>query len=137
MEYFGRDEFRDQVSELLQAYRLYKHCIATGTEVEPGVKEKHDIARDTFQAAFRNQLNQNERLLVDGSEESVLESLLAWTREICPPLMQDAAARLRRDIAATAEECSRKLMELTSELGQAGGSAVWPFIRKIRFVLLA
>jgi hypothetical protein len=137
VEYFGRAEFRDQLSELLQAFRLYKHCIATGAELEPGVKEKHDIANDTFQAAFRRQLRGNEQFLVDWSEENVLDCFLRWASELCPSLMQNTATQSQIITTANAEECSRKLMELTSEPSQAGESAVWPFIRKIRLVLPA
>jgi hypothetical protein len=136
VEYFGSAEFQDQLLELLQAYRLYKHCIATGVELEPGVKERHDLACDTFHAAFKSELRGNEQFLTDWSEENVLQCFLTWTRELCPPMMLNSAARSSRLITANPEECSRKLMQLTSEFGQAGESAVWPFIKKIRFVLL-
>lgn len=134
VEYFGLAEFRDQLSELLQAYRLYHHCIANRIDLEPGVKEKHDIARDTFQAAFTAQLRGNEQFLLDWAEDNVLDCFLIWTGELCPPLMQDAAARSRKTIVVTADDCSQMLMGLASELDQAGASAIWPFVKKIKFV---
>jgi hypothetical protein len=133
VEYFGEAEFRDQLSELLQAYRLYKHCVATGAEIESGVEAKHNLAKDTFHAAFRRELRDNEQFLVQWTEENVLHCLLTWTQELCPPLMQASAGQSQRYTTASAEDCSEKLMQLTSALNQAGESAVWPFIKKIRF----
>jgi hypothetical protein len=133
VEYFTMDEIKDQLVELLQSYRQY-HLHDMSEDERKDFEEKAKVAQDTFRAAFRNHLIQNEQFLLDGPEETVLETLLTWTRESGSPLMEGAGSIPRREIVADAEQCSRHLMELTSEPNSIREPSVWPFIRKIKFV---
>jgi hypothetical protein len=131
------EEIKDQYSELLQAYRRYHLRDITNPE-DGGAdfKEKANVARDTFRAAFGNRLTQDEQFLVEESERTVLDRLLAWTRESSAPIMDGAEDSQRRYVAADAQQCSMRLNGLTSESDIEHESAVWPFIRKIWFVFI-
>ena len=136
MEYFTIKEIKDQFSELLQAYRRYHlRDDSSPEDGGSGFKEKAEVAIDTFRAAFGNRLTQNEQFLINDSEVQVLDTLLSWTRESNAPLTEGTENTLRRYNVPEAEQCSRRLTELTSDDDSEREAAVWPFIQKIKYVL--
>lgn len=135
VEYFTMGEMKDQLTELLQSYRQHHFHRDDMTEDDrKDFEEKAKVAQDTFRAAFRNYLLGNEQFLLNESEAAVLETLLTWIRESGPPLMEGSDGIQRRDVVVDVEQCSRHLMELTTEPNSMTGPSVWPFIRKIKFV---
>jgi len=137
-EYFTVDDVKDQFSELLQSYRLYhmlRHDPSDEAKAQQkALEDKAKLAQDTFQAAFRNRSMQNEKFLLDGPEGTVVETMLTWARESCQPLMERTDSIENRNVIADAEQCSRQLMELTSEPASTNEPSVWPFIRKVKLV---
>jgi hypothetical protein len=129
------EEVRDQFSDLLQAYRRY-HGRDESDPEDGGVafKEHAKVALDTFGAAFPHRLAEQERFLLDESEEDVLETLLIWTKESSAPIMEGSNGSQKIYTVVEAKQCSTQLMELTSESDHQGQAAVWPFIQKIRSV---
>lgn len=140
-EYFAVNEVRDQLTELLQSYRLY-HSLANdtsseGIEQRKALENKAERAQDTFRAAFRDYSTQNEQFLLDWPEETVLETLLTWARESCPQLREANDSVQRKEVVASAEQCSRQLMELASKPISSNEPSLWPFIRKVKIYLKA
>lgn len=139
-EYFAVNEVRDQLTELLQSYRLY-HSLTNdtsseGMEQRKALENKAERAQDTFRAAFRDHSTQNEQFLLDWPEETVLETLLTWARGSCPQL-REANGSVQKEVVASAEQCSRQLMELTSKPISSNEPSLWPFIRKVKIYLKA
>jgi hypothetical protein len=106
----------------------------SGIEQRKALENKAERAQDTFRAAFRDHSTQNEQFLLDWPEETVLETLLTWARESCPQLREASDSVQRREVVASAEQCSRQLMELTSKPISSNEPSLWPFIRKVKFV---
>lgn len=91
-------------------------------------KERADLARDTFQAMFRGRFNVS--FLQGGqSEDEMLDTLLGWGADLKPDDLDEPL------VCHTLSECSASLMALTSEVDSTK-PATWPYIRKIRCVLL-
>jgi hypothetical protein len=139
MEYFTLDELQGQFIELLQSYRHY-HLRALHDDDMPGeerrdLEEKAKVAQDTFLAAFRNRLAQNERFLLDSPEATVVQTLLTWARNSGLPLTERAGTDPEREIFNDASRCSDRLTVLTSEPNSLNEVSAWPFIRKIKFVI--
>jgi hypothetical protein len=135
VEYFTMGEIKDQLAELLQSYRQYHlHGGDMSEDDRKDFEEKAKVAQDTFRAAFRSYLIENEQFLLDWPEAAALETLLTWTRESGPPLMEGSDGIQRREVVVNVEQCSTRLMELTSEPSSIREPSVWPFIRKIKFV---
>jgi hypothetical protein len=139
IEYFTVEDLRGQFTELLQSYRHYHLHVLRDDQVQgderTDIEEKAKVAQDTFHAAFRQRLAQNEQFLLDRSEGAVLETLLNWARESGLPLMETSGTDLKEEIFDNASDCSDRLAELTSEPNSPYEISAWPFIRKIKFVI--
>ncbi|KIW75046.1 hypothetical protein Z517_11817 [Fonsecaea pedrosoi CBS 271.37] len=139
MEYFTLDEISSQLTELLQSYRHFH--LRTGEDAQDeqskDLREKAEVAEHTFQAAFRDHLVDNVQLLKEGSEETVLQKLLTWTRNSGLPLGDRPGASPKREVFNEASQCSDRLIELTSEPNSPNQPSTWPFIRKIKVYLNA
>ncbi|EXJ72753.1 uncharacterized protein A1O5_03900 [Cladophialophora psammophila CBS 110553] len=140
VEYFTQEEIREQFTELLQSYRshhLHEHDDDTSMTADDcgDLQEKAKAAKDTFRAAFRNHLTQNERFLLDDPEEHVLQTLLTWAVSTGLPVVGGTNMVPRTEFAR-AEVFSNHLMGLTSEPADASEPSKWPFIRKISRVYL-
>ena len=129
MEWFSIDEIVAQLTELLESYRHY-HLHSTDMDQQEGkdFEERADIAQNTFRAMFKGRL-QDERFLLHSSEETVIGTLRSWAGELGPASGGD------REVQHSLEDCSTRLMMLTSEQNSTQGPAKWPYIRKIKFVL--
>ena len=122
------DEITEQITELLQSYRRYHlHRMDMDRDEKKDLEEKAQIAQDTFRAMFRGRLD-NEQFLTDEPEDSVLGTLRSWTQDMGPSTIGE------REVRSTLADCSALLMRLTSEQTSAQEPAVWPYIRKIKFV---
>lgn len=136
VEYFAIEDIQDHFIDLLKSYRMFHfHGEQMENYERKDFEKKANLAQDTFQAAFRNRLGQNEQFLLDPSEQTVLETLRRWTRESIRMLVGRAEGVEGRDILADAQQCSNRLLELTSEPTSIIEPSVWPFIRKIRVFL--
>ncbi|OAL35776.1 hypothetical protein AYO20_04926 [Fonsecaea nubica] len=139
MEYFTLDEISSQLTELLQSYRHFP--LRTGQDAQDeqwkDLREKAEVAEHTFQAAFRDHLVDNVQLLKEGSEETVLQKLLTWTRNSGLPLGERPGASPKTEVFNEAGQCSDRLIELTSEPNSPNQPSTWPFIRKIKVYLNA
>jgi len=137
VEYFTLEELREQFSELLQSYRTHHLNESQNTNITADdrrdMHDKAKAAEDTFQAAFRDRLEQDERFLLDNPQENVLQTLLTWAASTGLPVME-GTSMLPRVEFASADMFSDHLMELTSEPVRPSEPSKWPFIRKIRFV---
>ena len=86
------------------------------------LRERANLAIDTFRAMFRNRLNEQE--LLELPEEMIIESFRSHVAEIDPEnlgICEEVPESL----------ISKRLEELTSEQESSNFSA-WPYIRKIR-----
>ena len=90
-------------------------------------EEKAKLAQDTFRAMFRGNMD-NEQFLIEDPEDVVLEILRSWIQDA------DHSEIGRREVRLTLKDCSSFLMRLTSEQISAQEPAVWPYVRKIKFV---
>lgn len=151
VEYFGRAEVEAQLGELLEAYRHF-HLTEGLSEEEKAVYEgRARVAKDTFEARFPGRKGDMASVLLgagDGGdeeegdsgasgrrdeeeagaqEERVLRRLMSWV---------DAVPRsaTAHETFEDAKSCAQRLMELTSADGSEDKPALWPFIRKIRWV---
>ena len=100
------------------------------SEEKKNSEEEAKKALDTFRAMFRGRLD-IEHLLVNGSENSVLKTLLSLAEEIRTKVTNG------REVTSSLEDCSGLLMRLTSEhLEQTSAEAPadWPYISKIKLV---
>jgi len=127
VEEFSNDELRHQFTEMVGNYR-HHHFHSAEIEMDGDRRHWEDLAklaRDTFSVMFRGRFS--TALLTSEQQNEVVETLLSWARERNPVATQS--------IAHTAEECSARLMRLTSEEASPQGPAAWPYIKKIRYVL--
>lgn len=120
-------EITEQITELLRSYRHYHLHRIEDPDERKDLEEKAQIAQDTFQAMFRGRLD-NGQFLTDEPERSVLRTLLSWAQDMGPSTIGG------REVRFTLADCSALLMQLTSEQTSAQGPAVWPYVRKIKFV---
>lgn len=129
MDYFSSEEISTQFSDLLHAYRRY-HLRDASDPHDNGAefKEMAGVALDTFRAAFGTRLTRDEGTLVNGSEQHALDTILRWAQERNPSACQGYTM-------GTAEDCSQRLMELTTASSRGESGAMWPFIKKIRYIL--
>jgi hypothetical protein len=129
VDLFSEEELTSQLTDMLQDYRLF-HLETVDPEVKAYLEPRAKIAIDAFQAMFRGRLA-DEQFLLSSTEDVVLGILLAWMREIRPAHLANG-----RRVIASRQECSVRLMELTSELQNMNAAqqpADWPYIKKIRF----
>ena len=120
------DEIMGQVTELLQSYRCYYlNSMDMEQDDKKSLEERAAIAKDTFQAMFRGRL-ESEQFLIDGQENTVLETLRSWAEEIRLSTMR------QREVAITPTDCSALLAQLTSEQSSDQQPEVWPYLRKIK-----
>jgi hypothetical protein len=123
------DEIVAQLTELLQSYRRY-HLRSTGNDPEGSndFKDQADVAQHTFQAMFGGRL-EDELFLTQLPEETVMETLCFWARELVRP------STGHREVYASLEDCGKRLQQLTSEQDSTQEPAKWPYIRKVKLVL--
>jgi hypothetical protein len=126
IESFTQEELHDQLQKLLRSYRHFHH---TADEIDADdredLKAQANLARDTFRAMFRGQM-QDESMLLSGEEAKVLTTLCGWVKEA---MQRHGPARYNNLIT---QECSDKLMELSSEPASKEQPANWPFIKNIK-----
>jgi hypothetical protein len=122
------DEVMQQITELLQSYRHY-HFYGAGMDPdqEKDFEERAKIAQDTFRAMFRGRLD-GEQFLIDQPEDSVLATLRSWTQDM------GLSAIGGREVRSTLADCSALLMRFTLEQASSQEPAIWPYVRKIKFV---
>ena len=96
-----------------------------GGEVEGEEGEEEDEEEDDDEEEDEEDGDDEED--DDKEEERVVRQLMSWVDE----MPRQITGEERFD---DAEACSRRLMELTSDLGGEDEVALWPFIRKIRCV---
>lgn len=140
VEYFSRDELREQFSDLLKSYRQYNlrdlQDDSMSLTERNSLKDKAKVAQDTFYSAFRNHLSLNENgllpALLEGDERQACQRLLRWTEQSSLPLAGETNNLSRREVFTDSIRCSSRLMELTSEPHSPQAASVWPFIQKIK-----
>ncbi|SPO03125.1 uncharacterized protein DNG_05807 [Cephalotrichum gorgonifer] len=131
VELFTMDEIMAQLTDLLQSYRhFHLHRNEMNEEEKQDFKKRADVALHTFQAMFRGRLG-NERFLVRQEEDTVLDKLISWARELAP------SSSSGRQVASSLSQCSTIIENVTTENSSSDGPAMWPYIRKIRVYLKA
>lgn len=131
VERFSIEELQRQLAELLGYYRnFHVHGDSLDAEARKDLEAKAKLAVDTFQAMFRGSL-QDEEWLLEESQETILAQFRTWMTHAFG--FQSSS----RQVATSSEQCSRLLMELTSEVLDAQGPATWPYIRKIKVSIKA
>ena len=128
IEWFSMEELTSQITELLRSYRHYHlHHIDMDSNEKKDFEERANLAQDTFRAMFRGRLD-NDKFLIDEPEDSALGTLRSWLQAT------DHSSIGGREVRLTLSDCSAFLMRLTSEQTSARESAVWPYVRKVKFV---
>jgi hypothetical protein len=124
------DDIAAQLTELLQSYRRYHlHRADMDPQEREDLEDRANVARDTFRAMFRGRLG-DEQFLTLSSEATVMQTLKSWAAEF------GNSSAGGREEQHSIEDCSTLLMRLTSEENSTQEPAKWPYIRKIKFVLL-
>lgn len=134
---FTIEELHEQLDELLFCYRNF-HSRGSSLveearddhETVDDLKERAQLAADTLRAMFRGSL-QDERWLLEESQDVILEQFLTWIRR------DFSLQSPSRQVATSPERCSSILTKLTSEAPDARPPAIWPYIRKIKVYLKA
>jgi hypothetical protein len=125
------DEINSQLTELLQSYRRYHLRRADIDQQELNdFKARAAVARDTFRAMFKGRL-EDELFLIQRSEQTVMEILRSWASDF----LQSSTSR--REVHSSLEDCATALLQITSEQDSNHTAAKWPYISKVKFVLLA
>ena len=128
VEWFSKDETVAQLRQLLQAYRHY-HLHGQDldrSEVE-GARDLSQVAEDTFQAMFRGRL-EDDGFLTRWSENDIMELFCSWVE------LADRTPS-QRQVCNSLDDCSSRLMQLTSERMGTQGDSNWPYIREVRFAM--
>lgn len=136
VKYFSRDEIIQEFTELLASYRSYdttKPKSSKDTVKTPELKDLEDrakVARDTFHAAFRGMAAPTEQYLLSASEDQArkalqkaIEGLYSTITNVNGPSIEQFASN---------DQCSARLMELTSDTDVPNTITHWPVIQKIR-----
>lgn len=129
VETFGEDELAEQFTQMVRDYRHHHHLRAAAMESNEERTQWEEQARwahDTFSAMFRGRFS-SSMLESDWPENSMVETLLAWARELGP------ANNNWSETKASLSECAALLADFTSERSSDQRPAVWPYIKKIRF----
>jgi len=127
--WFSKDELVTQLRGLLQAYRLYHlHGLDLDQSALESARDLSQVAEDTFQAMFRGRL-EDDGLLTRWSESDIIQLFESWLETV-------DRSPSEREVCNSLGDCSSRLMELTSERMGIQGASKWPYIRKVRFVLL-
>ncbi|KAI1821480.1 hypothetical protein F4861DRAFT_541892 [Xylaria intraflava] len=123
---FSTDEIEAQLRDLLQEYRHFHldRDSLEPTEIED-LKKRAEIALHTFQAIFRGLLVDDSMLTRD-TESNVLDTFHDWLQDAQPFIPLD------RQYTSTLEDCSSRLLPLSSETTSDESIAVWPWIKKIK-----
>ncbi|TVY32961.1 hypothetical protein LSUB1_G006630 [Lachnellula subtilissima] len=130
VEWFSEDDIAAQLSELLQSYRhFHLHEPDLDPREREDLEDRANLAKDTFRAMFRGRLG-DEQFLTLSSESVVMETLKSWVAE------SRISSASNREEQQSINECSTHLMRLTSEESSNQQPAKWPFIRKIKLVIL-
>ena len=130
MEWFSEDEIATQLSELLESYRHFQlHEPDMNPQEREDLEDRANLARDTFQAMFRGRLG-DEQFLTLSSKSAVMETFKSWVAD------SGISSTSGQEEQESIEECSKLLLQLTSEESSNQQPAKWPFIRKIKLVIL-
>jgi hypothetical protein len=137
VDYFTLHELTRQFEELLRAHRDYQLLLkASKSNDEDGdgesggkaLRRKADLATQTFQAIFREKLDENPNALSSMGFDRAVGLMVDWASELLPRLQGQQSF-------GTIEQCSARLRELTSDSIDPSKNDVsqtpWPFIRKI------
>jgi hypothetical protein len=136
------EDVKNQYTELLQAYRRFHlhvnndHDDTSADDRSVDSQERANLARDTFLTIFGDRIARDQGFLIRESEGTVLDRLLAWTRETNAPLMEGSGGSQSRHVFTSYNQCSTRLAEFTSTSNARQAPGVWPFIRKIWFVFI-
>lgn len=127
VEFFSTQEVRENLEDLLAAYRLVHVREDPLDEDEMSdFQPQADLARHTFDAMFRGQQDLDD-VLGWNSQEDALEKLCEWARRSL------TSSEPTRHSDLSAESCSARLMELSSDSSQSDAPAAWPFIKTIKY----
>ncbi|KAK3902600.1 hypothetical protein C8A05DRAFT_15365 [Staphylotrichum tortipilum] len=141
VEFLSEDEIEAHLAELVSAYRAFhldpdENELPSQQQQQPpdGSARAAAASRDTLRAVFVGQLRSAEdeqRLLLRGEEEDVLNALAAWVRETQVPAsgvrretFQDVRACLERLRAAATGERFVKQIRCVPELALLLGRAL-------------
>lgn len=128
---FTEAELKEQLRNMVRAYR-HNHFHSDDMEFEEDKKHWADqakLAYDTFNTMFADRFT-TAVLLSDKPSRSIVKTLLGWARDSRPTHDID-----RHTVKDSLKDCSNLLMRLTSVHGDAQGPAIWPYIKKIRYVV--
>lgn len=133
------DQLKTQFEELLRAYRDYHLQSSISNDADEDgdgnmLQRKAKLAKETFNASFKEKLEQTPNLLLSIPFDIAIGTMLNWASQRLP-------RRIDEESFNTAEDCSSRLRELTSasEDSASGdiGRTFWPFIQKLRVYLKA
>lgn len=125
------DELMNQLSDLLQSYRQFhsRSYDENSEAARQDCENRAKMAEDTFQAMFCDRLGDGA-FLVENTQEDVLQTFQTWVNDT------QHARLLNRLELGTLEECSSALMQLTSDKTVNDEPPLWPYLRKIKYVLI-
>lgn len=145
VDFFSRDQLKQQFEELLRARRDFE-ALGSHGRGERGdgqsdsdrrqLEKKATLALEMFRAGFGNRLQEMPRILSTAPFDRAIATMMDWATELLPTHAQQMSF-------GTIEECSTWLRDVSSEsasdhpASHPNARRTWPFIHKIRVYLKA
>jgi hypothetical protein len=143
VSYFSLSEVTEQFMQLLGCYREFNlmenGMLEGGTqslsqEDRTDMENKSKVAESTFSSAFRHKFTRNKRTLFTLPVGEAQNMLKNWLYEVEPPLQRATQEFEAPEFYVDVAHCSDRLQNLTSEHNNQAVPALWPYIRKIKYV---
>lgn len=135
--YFTKERLLEQFKTHLKAYRRCHLHRAEDDEEKRDLGKAASIAWHAFEAAFRNQNLLTKAYMLQENEQVLIDNFSSWIDGSAPLGYHEAAKHLsyiRRESIVDQEECSNRVMQLTSERSDGKVAASWPYIERVVYV---
>lgn len=132
--YFTKERLLEQFKTHLKAYRRCHLHRAEDDEEKRDLGKAASIAWHAFEAAFRNQNLLTKAYMLQENEQVLIDNFSSWIDGSAPLGYHEAAKHLsyiRRESIVDQEECSNRVMQLTSERSDGEVAASWPYIERV------
>lgn len=127
VDVFPSDELRQQIQYMVSQYRRF-HRNEYETDEGPNAEIEAEFALLTLSSMFRSTLDDPSYLL-DDDLDAILDQMVLWAED---NLEDEDLFATRRGL--TTDECSSRIMQLSSEPPADSRPAAWPYIKKLRYV---
>ena len=119
----------------MQNYRRLHSQPVEDAAAARDTEDAASVAWHTFQAAFRNQPMLTEAFLLEGEEQTILDTFSSWIDRSAPReyLLASGTSYIYSERFATRAKCSDLLMHLTSEPSNRIARSSWPYVKSVKY----